>query len=954
MYTLPAYSGGMDQTSEAEDTNMRVSGAIKSILHGVTTTNLTNASSEFFKTQINCLPRVDEGLVKRPPAELVGSMGAELATDGSEFVKDFVIHDVAYFLVFRTTGLSVYREDGLAYTVADATDGSYYDSLTEDDVDLVVQGEQVFILNKTKVIEMLPDDTNYLAHSLIWFSGPFEYGTQLWVTAVNHLGTAVTKTYTVPTTPIAAQGADAIAAQIALLFNADPNFTSANRGASVSILRTDGANAEITCSTTIGQDNVVVMNGIVDSVGDLPKYGYDGMRTEVRIREDESKGSFYMKAVSETLYDRVAAIPPVYPAGDVVNKTPGWYYWNASVWTATTPPDGTVQKFLSIEAPGSINGAAVDRILLGNSTLADQSDYASSVQVQFTDTQTPSPNTTPMTLRFATNAAPNTTLYQNTGTSSTFGTLTLWTDDFAGSQNPPKFDSSTAYDFWVDPDVDQSGVAGTLVEIRWDECAKPGIDLDLDANTMPHVLRPLSGTLPEFEFKQVTWDPRDAGDDITNPVPDFVGTTIQDITVFQNRLAVISGDIVSMTESQNVFHWFRDTTTQLLSKHPISIRSTSPASSKLFHFVFHNRDLLVTAGRQQFKISGENPITPQTASMPQVTSYNCSEKVNPVSLGNSVYIPSKFGDYLNVSKYDGSNRNLEPDSADNITQHARKFITGTVTKMHGLPNHGLIFMHDSTDSDLYVCNYDTEMTREEDRRYAWLKWNDLTDKTYRIRSLSTSKNLLIAAIDTSLGLQLMSFDMDAGSDKRYLDYQTEFTSVNTTVTVGTDYGVSLADIVVVQGTGCPSPGDYVDTTTLVAGVLTLDEDMTGGTVYVGREFTVEMEPNLLQVRDEGGYVNNSADLRINHFLVDLVDTALMTAEEQSPYDTYDVQEFSGIISNSLDAITDTAVKTTDKFSVGFRQKANIGTILLKSKSWLPMTVTQVEWQGNYTSRGRRM
>lgn len=306
-----------------------------------------------------------------------------------------------------------------------------------------------------------------------------------------------------------------------------------------------------------------------------------------------------------------------------------------------------------------------------------------------------------------------------------------------------------------------------------------------------------------------------------------------------------------------------------------------------------------------------------------------------------------------MSKYDGSNRNLAPDSADNITQHARKFIDGTMTKMHGLPNHGLIFMHDSTGSDMFVCNYDTEMSREEDRRIAWLKWNDLTDKTYRIRSLSTSKNLLVAAVDTSLGLQLLKFNMDAGSDHKYLDYQSEFTSVNTTVTVGTDYGVSEADIVVVQGTGCPSPGDYVGVTSLVAGVLTLDTDMVGGTVHVGREFTVQLEPNLLQIRDESGYVNNAADLRINQFILDLVDTGIMTAQEQSPYDTYDEQEFSGIISNSPDAITDTAVTTTDKFIAGFRQKANIGTILLKSKSWLPMTLTQVEWKGNYTSRGRR-
>ncbi|MCP4341055.1 MAG: hypothetical protein GY799_19745 [Desulfobulbaceae bacterium] len=936
---------------------MRVSGAIKSILHGVTTANLTNADSEYFKSQVNTLPRIDEGLVKRPPAELIGSMGAAIATDGTEFVKDFVIHDVAYFLVVRTTGLEVYREDGQKYTVTDTSDMTYLASITEDDLDLVVQGEQVFILNKTQTVAMLPDDSTIFKHSTIWFKGPTEYGTQLWVTAINHLGTPVTYSHTVPTTPIYVQGADVVAFAIAALFNADANFTATSRGATCVIIRNDGEPTEITCSTTIGQDHVVVMNGVVDTVDDLPNYGYDWQRTQVKVREDSDKGSFYMQARAEASYNEVPLTPPTWPTADLVSKTPGWYYWNGPTWTATTPPNGTVQKFLSIESPGSLNGATVERILLGNSTLADQSDFVRSVQVQFFQSQVPIPSNNHR-LRFSTTADTTTTIYQSDFTSSTFGAPAtyLWNDDAGGGPHvPAPFNSSTAYNLWVDAGVN-GATAGDLVEVRWDEVAEATVDKDFNANTMPHVLRPTGGTaggFPEMSFSAVAWDTRAAGDDVTNPKPAFVDKTIEDITIFQNRLAVISGDQVSMTESQNVFNWFRDTNTQLLSKHPIGIRSTSPASSKLFHFVFHNRDLLVTAGRQQFKISGDKPITPQTASMPQTTSYNASERISPVSLGNSVYIPNHFGNYLNVSKYDGSNQNLEPDAADNITQHCRKFIQGAITKLHGLPNHGLIFAHDSVGSEIYICNYDTELSRSEVRRYAWMKWNDFTDTTYNIAALSTSKNKLVAAYNTSLGLQLLEFDMDAGSAKKYLDYQLEATSVNTTIDVGTDYGLALADIVVVQGEGCPEPGDYVDTVSLVAGILTIDTDMGGGTVHVGHEFTVEMEPNLLQARDEGGFVNNAADLRINQFIIDLVDTAIMTAQEQSPYDTYEEQEFSGIVSNSLDAITDEAVTTTDKFLVGFRQKANVGTILIKSTTWLPMTVTQVEWRGNYTSRGRR-
>ena len=131
---------------------MRVSAAIKSVLYGVTTDNKINADGRYFAEQINTIPRIDEGLTKRPPVEYVTNMGAPLATDGTEFVKDFVIHDVAYFLIFRTTGLTVFREGGTLFTIADLADDAYLTGATEDDIELAVQGEQVFVLNKTKTI----------------------------------------------------------------------------------------------------------------------------------------------------------------------------------------------------------------------------------------------------------------------------------------------------------------------------------------------------------------------------------------------------------------------------------------------------------------------------------------------------------------------------------------------------------------------------------------------------------------------------------------------------------------------------------------------------------------------------------------------------------------------------------------------------------------------------------
>ena len=66
----------------------------------------------------------------------------------------------------------------------------------------------------------------------------------------------------------------------------------------------------------------------------------------------------------------------------------------------------------------------------------------------------------------------------------------------------------------------------------WIECPEPGITKSFNAATMPHIIqRQSSGT---FLVKQYTWADRDVGDDTTNPIPSFVGKSINKVLFFRN------------------------------------------------------------------------------------------------------------------------------------------------------------------------------------------------------------------------------------------------------------------------------------------------------------------------------------------------------------------------------------------------------------------------------------
>ena len=74
----------------------------------------------------------------------------------------------------------------------------------------------------------------------------------------------------------------------------------------------------------------------------------------------------------------------------------------------------------------------------------------------------------------------------------------------------------------------------------WAECAKPGIAKTL--TNMPLVIQRTATTT--FTVKQFTYSNRAVGDDVTNPLPSFVGGRINKVLFFRNRLAILSGENV--------------------------------------------------------------------------------------------------------------------------------------------------------------------------------------------------------------------------------------------------------------------------------------------------------------------------------------------------------------------------------------------------------------------------
>ncbi|NDE15494.1 phage tail protein, partial [bacterium] len=184
----------------------------------------------------------------------------------------------------------------------------------------------------------------------------------------------------------------------------------------------------------------------------------------------------------------------------------------------------------------------------------------------------------------------------------------------------------------------------------WKETTKPGSILGLNAATMPHILRRnVDGT---FTFLPWTWGDRKCGDDVdTVPNPSFVGQTIADIFFHRNRLGLLTSENTVMSEAGVFGNFFRTTLTALLDTDPIDVAASHTKVSLLNHAVPYQDVLLLFSDKTQFRLAGNELLTPKTVNIRPLTELSNTPTVKPVVAASSVYFASENDEWCNLYEY---------------------------------------------------------------------------------------------------------------------------------------------------------------------------------------------------------------------------------------------------------------------------------------------------------------
>ena len=221
-------------------------------------------------------------------------------------------------------------------------------------------------------------------------------------------------------------------------------------------------------------------------------------------------------------------------------------------------------------------------------------------------------------------------------------------------------------DFFLKFKQSNAGTSGNFFgEGVWEECPAPGIEIEIDKDTMPvKIVRESAGTTyPQGRFRVQTIDYslRDVGDDNTNPVPSFIGSTLEKMLFFRNRLVVLSKGNVVLSKTNDFFNFFSTTAMSESTADPIDIQASSTFPTTLFDGIEVNSGLLLFSSNQQFMLTTDSDaLTPSTAKINYLCAYNYNPKTVPFSLGTTSGFINSTGKNARIFEMADIRREGEP------------------------------------------------------------------------------------------------------------------------------------------------------------------------------------------------------------------------------------------------------------------------------------------------------
>ena len=504
----------------------------------------------------------------------------------------------------------------------------------------------------------------------------------------------------------------------------------------------------------------------------------------------------------------------------------------------------------------------------------------------------------------------------------------------------------------------------------WEECPAPNIEIEIDKDTMPiRLIRELPGnTYPNGRFicESIDYTKRDVGDDNTNPVPSFIGSPLQKMLFFRNRLVVLSQNNVITSKTNDFFNFFSTSAMTETSADPIDLQASSTYPTKIFDGIEVNAGLLLLSSNQQFLFTTDSDaLTPTTAKVNYLASYNYNPKTVPYSLGTSSGFINSTGKNSRIFEIADIKREGEPTVLEQSKLVSKKLPIDLTIPTSSREN-SLLLLGAKNRNEVWCFRYYSNGERRV--QSAWFRWSlsgDLVhhvilDDVYYV-VVKNGTEYILESIDVKkqdtteiIGAENYPIHLDRHTEMSALSSGSySATTKKTTFARPTGF-TSTAQLAVYNHNSGNDLGRYA-LANAVSGSTTnleVEGDWTGTTFMLGYlfDFLVEI-PTIYVTQAAAG--KSRSDTRSSlvvhrlHFAFGEVGNINTTIKRKGRVDyttNFSAAEIDSIGSNELPIVAD-YIQTIPIYE----RNINL-TVQIKSTHPSPATLHSMNWEGDYNPR----
>lgn len=500
----------------------------------------------------------------------------------------------------------------------------------------------------------------------------------------------------------------------------------------------------------------------------------------------------------------------------------------------------------------------------------------------------------------------------------------------------------------------------------WTECPGWNIAKGLHNNTMPHALiRKADGT---FEFKQLTWDARKAGDDDTNPWPSFVDGTINDVFFFRNRLGFLSGENIILSRTSKYFNFFPASVATLSDDDPIDVAVSFNRISILKYAVPFTEELLLWSDEAQFVLTAAGILSSKSVELNLVTQFDVQDKARPFGIGRNIYFASPRATFTTINRYYAVQDVSSVKSAEDMTAHVPNYIPNGVFNIAGSSTENFAsILTSGAPNKVFI--YKFLYLEEQIRQQSWSHWefganvkvlaaNSIGSKMYLI--MCNQYNTFMATVNFTKD----TIDLDHEPYRLYMDckkhYQIPSNAYNddtyqTSINLNTIFGMTFD-----QGTVSvvEEDGRITEFEPPVGGwskdpVLRLTGDRRNQHVFVGFNipFRYEFSKFLIKKTAEDGSIatEDIGRLQLRRAWVNYENSGAFTVQVENQSRVFQY-EMAGARLGSETLRVGRLNLGTGQFRFPVAGNAQYNTVRIISDNTCPLNIIGCGWEGNYVRR----